>query len=154
APASPSTTVRPSARATKGRRSPSPARLVTATPTCPNSRARIVTVRTTSTKRPRPSGSRKRLWITTRAKATGVEIPRNSSVSTVLRPTRPAPGISVVRRTLFGVTGGAASVPGEGLTAVVTTGREVGGRLLTSARLQLVATSGLGAGRRSARTNQ
>src|SRR5205823_14992574 len=61
------------------------------------------------------------------ANATGVEIPRNSNVSTVLRPTRPAPGTT--RRGLFGVTGGTAFAPGDGLTAVVA----VSGRLVTAA---------------------
>jgi hypothetical protein len=61
------------------------------------------------------------------AKATGVEIPRKSIVSSVFRPTRPAPGTT--RRGLFGVTGGTAFAPGDGLTAVVA----VSGRLVTVA---------------------
>src|SRR3989440_2592775 len=130
-PASPSAMVHPSARRTSGPRASPWPRLVTATPSWPNRRARIVTVRTTSTKRPRPDGSRKRLWITTSAKATGVETPRNSSVSTVFRPTLRAPGISF-GRTRFGVTGGAASMPGEGRSRVVAT--------VIAARLQPMPT--------------
>src|ERR671936_446026 len=65
---------------------------------------------------------------------TGVEIPRKRSVSNVLRPTRPAPGISS-RRTRFGTTGGAASTPGEGRTDVTAVGRVVNGRLALTARL-------------------
>jgi hypothetical protein len=38
------------------------------------------------------------------------------------------------------VTGGTASAPGDGRTAVVAAGREVSGRLVTHARLQPVAT--------------
>src|SRR5947208_4867401 len=130
-PPSPNAIVQASARPTSGPLcSPCP-RLVTATPSCPNRRARIVTVSTTRTKRPRPAGSRKRLWITTSAKATGVETPRNSSVSTVFRPTLRAPGISF-GRTRFGVTGGAASMPGEGRSRVVAT--------VIAATLQPVAT--------------
>ncbi|TMK68909.1 MAG: DUF421 domain-containing protein [Actinobacteria bacterium] len=53
-------------------------------------------------------------------------MPRNSIVSTVFRPTRPAPGTT--GRGLFGVIGGTAFAPGDGLTAVVT----VRGRLVTA----------------------
>src|SRR6266508_4427907 len=111
-PAIPSTSASARARPTNGRSSAFRAWLVTATPSCPKRRARIVTVSTTRTKRPRPAGSRNRLWMTTSTSATGVESPRKRSVSKVLRPTRRAPGISS-RRTRFGVTGGAASTEGR-----------------------------------------
>src|SRR6266536_590177 len=77
--------------------------------------------------------------MTTSRKATGVEMPRKSSVSSVFRPTLRAPGISF-GRTRLGVTGGAASIPGEGRSAVVAVGRSGGGRLAIAARLQGMAT--------------
>ena len=69
--------------------------------------------------------------MTTSANATGVETPRKSSVSSVFWPTFRAPGISF-GLTRLGVTGGAASIPGDGRSPVVAA--------VIAATLQGVAT--------------
>jgi hypothetical protein len=120
-PAMPSTAASAKARCTSDRssRSRSRIRFVTAIPSWPSSRDRIVTERTTSTNVPRPDGARNRLWITTSRSAIGVESPRNSSVSTMFLPTWRPPGTSRRGggRGRFGATGGAASIAGAGRTA-------------------------------------
>src|SRR5437764_6713863 len=97
-------------------------RFVTATPSWPSRREKIVTLRTARTKAPRPSGCRKRLWRTTSTIAVGVESPRKSSVSIVTLPAFRAAATSGVL-TRFGVTGGAISTPGADRTAVTALGR-------------------------------
>src|SRR5437764_2883656 len=119
----PATSAIAKARRTSPRRSGcSWRRFVTATPSWPRSREKIVTLRTARTNAPRPSGCRKRLWRTTSTIAIGVESPRKSSVSIVLLPTFGAAATSCVL-TRFGVTGGAISMPGAGRTAVTALGR-------------------------------
>ena len=59
--------------------------------------------------------------MTTRSNAIGVDSARKSKTSNVLRPTRRAPGISRLRAR-FGVTGGAASIAGDGRTASYRSG--------------------------------
>src|SRR5437588_3330769 len=121
-PTTPATTAIPKARRTRPRRSGVCwRRFVTATPSWPSRREKIVTVSTASTKAPRPSGCRKRLWSTTSARASGVERPRKTSVSTAFAPALRAVATSWAR-TRLGVTGGAMSVAGAARTAVAACG--------------------------------
>src|SRR5215210_4279994 len=117
-PSPPSSAPIAKARWTSGRTSPAGtawSRFVTARPSWPSSREKIVTLRTTSTNSPRPAGSRKRLWITRSSSATDVDSARKTRVSIVFRPTSFAPGISGDRPSV-GSTGGAASIAGAGFT--------------------------------------
>ena len=103
----------PSARCASGRSSGSVSHsrwlmwFATATPSWLSRREKIDTVRTASTKRPRPLGSRKRPWSTTSTSASGVDSPRKRRISTTFEPSFFAPGTSAAR-TSSGFTGGVA----------------------------------------------
>ena len=112
-PRMPSPSAMPSARCASGRSSGSVSHsrwlmwFATATPSWLRRREKIETVRTASTKRPRPLGSRKRPWSTTSSSASGVESPRKTRISKTFEPSFFAPGTSAAR-TSSGFTGGVA----------------------------------------------